>query len=213
HVIVGIIEQDFRLPQTQSAVSPNLNNAELWLPFSLNTYANLRTVPVMNIIGRLAPDARTAAANQELQGVAASLGAECTVTRRGWTLTAEALSDSVVRPIERTVLVLFGAVSFLLLIACGNVANLLLARGNARQFELAVRRSLGATRRVIIEQLLVETFVITVAGSLLGSLIAGWAIASIPSLGLKGLPPTADVSIDWGIRRFPANLARRDRGF
>jgi putative ABC transport system permease protein len=207
HVIVGIMEQDFRLPQTQSAVSSNLNIAELWLPFSLNPYANLHTVPVMNIIGRLAPDATTATANKELQLVAGSLAADYPETSRGRMLTSEALHDSVTRPIERTVLVLFGAVSFLLLIACGNVANLLLARGNARQFELAVRRSLGATRRVIVEQLFVETFAIAVAGSLLGLLIAGWAIASIPSLGLKGFPPTTAVRIDWRVGAFTAIVA------
>src|SRR5262249_28256284 len=94
-----------------------------------------------------------------------------------------------------------------LLIACANVASLLLARGNARQFELAVRRALGATRRVIIEQLFVETFVIAAAGSLLGLLIAGCAIASIPGLGLKGLPPTVDVRIDWRVGAFTAIVA------
>jgi len=207
HVIVGIIEQDFRLPQTQSAVSSNLNNAELWLPFSLNPYVNVRSVPVMNIIGRLAPDSTAAAGNQELQVVAASLAGDYPETSRGRTLKSEALHDLVTHPIESTVLVLFGAVSFLLLIACGNVANLLLARGSARQFELAVRRSLGATRRIIIEQLFVETFMIGSAGSLLGLLIAGWAIVSIPSLGLKGLPPTADIRIDWQVGAFTAIVA------
>jgi putative ABC transport system permease protein len=148
-----------------------------------------------------------ATANEELQVVAASLAADYPETSRGRMLTSEALHDFVTRPVERTVLVLFGAVSFLLLIACGNVANLLLARGNARQFEMAVRRSLGATRRVIIEQLFVETFVVAVAGSLLGLLIAGWAIASIPSLGLKGLPPTTDVRMDWRVGAFTAIVA------
>jgi hypothetical protein len=90
HVIVGIIERDFRLPQTQSAVSSNLNNAELWLPFSLNPYANLRTIPVMNIVGRLAPDATAGMANRELQVVAASLAADYPETSRGRTLTSEA---------------------------------------------------------------------------------------------------------------------------
>jgi predicted permease len=207
HSIVGIIEQDFRLPQTQSAVSSDVSNAELWLPFSLNRYADLRSIPVMNIVGRLAPDATAAAMNRELQVVAASLAADYPETSRGRTLASEALQDLLTRPIERTVLVLFGAVSFLLLIACGNVANLLLARGNARQFELAVRRSLGATRRVIIEQLFVETFVVAAAGCALGLLIAGWAVASIPSLGLKGLPPTVDVRIDWRAGAFTAIVA------
>jgi putative ABC transport system permease protein len=196
--IVGIVERDFRLPNRDA------QNAEIWLPFSANPYANVRTVPVMIVVGRLASGTQIQTANSELVGVAASLAADYPDTNKGHSLLAGSLHSFVTRSIERTMLILFGAVASLLLIVCANIANLLFARGSARQYELAVRRSLGATRRLILEQLFAEAFVIGLAGSLIGLLLVSWTVSSIPSLGLKGLPATADVRIDFRLCAFAA---------
>jgi putative ABC transport system permease protein len=205
--IVGILERDFRLPVVSSSVSADSSIAELWMPFSANPYAALRMIPVMNVVGRLAPGIGVDQLNHEAETVAASLAADYPETSRGWRINATILQDFSARGIRGTIVVLFVAVGLLLLIACANVANLLLARGTARRHELAVRRSLGAGRRQIVEQLFIESFLISVLGSAAGLMLAAWAIRLIPSLGLAGLPPTAVVRMDWRVSAFAAFVA------
>ena len=101
---------------------------------------------------------------------------------------------------------LFGAALCLLLIACVNAANLLLARSSVRQQELQVRAALGASRGRIIEQLLTESLLFAAAGSLGGLLLAWWLLSSVPALGIGNLPPTADIGIDLRVAAFAVLL-------
>ncbi len=207
YAIVGILPGGFRLPITTSLVNDRADAAELWLPFALNPYATLRQIPVMNVVGRLAPSASPDAANAELATVGRALARDYPATGRWTTLRADSLYDVVTAGLSRVVLLLFGAAAFLLLVACANIANLTLARASARRHELALRASLGATRRRLVRQLLVESLVLALAGGAAGLLVAWWALSAVPALGLEGLPASAIVRVDLRVAVFAAALA------
>lgn len=194
HTVVGIAP-DLRLPITSSLVSRSSEAAELWLPFAQNPYAELRSVPVMNVVARLPPGVSLDGARAELEAVGRALREEV-VDGEGLALSLSRLDAVVTEGTRATVLTLFGGAAFLLLIACANVANLLLARATGRRRELAIRHSLGAGRRQLLSQLLTESFVIAVLGGALGLVLAWGLISFATAAGLPGLPPTADVRVD-----------------
>jgi putative ABC transport system permease protein len=203
HTIVGIASA-FRLPITSSLVSQRGAPAELWLPFALNPYANLRVVPVMNVIGRLAAGASVDQAAAELDAVGRSLDSQ--EQSPGVETTAVRLQDLVTRDARGVVLTLFGAAGFLLLIACINVANLLLSRASTRGHELAVRRALGAGRRQIFAQMLVESAVLAAVGCALGLLLAWSLIRAVAESELFSLPPSADIGVNFRLVLFVGAL-------
>lgn len=205
--IVGIFEDSARLPVTTSSVSNDSEAAQVWLPFVHNPFAQVRAVPVMNVMARLKPGITIAQADAEFQAVGRSLQSETVGISKDAGFTAIATSDLISRDSRRIVLVLFGAALCLLLIACVNAANLLLARSSARQQELQVRTALGASRGRIIEQLLTESLLFGAAGALGGLMLAWWLLASVPALGIGNLPPTADVGIDVRVASFAVLLS------
>jgi putative ABC transport system permease protein len=204
--IVGVLPS-FPLPITSSVVSRDGDRAELWLPFSTNAFFDLRIVPVMNVIGRLPAGTGLDAVRAELDGVGRRLAADYPEGGAWTTVSAETLERVVTRDSRTAVLTLFGAAAFLLLIACANVANLLLARASARAHELAVRRSLGAGKRQIVEQLLTESLVIATLGSAAGLLVAWSLLGLVPDGWLAALPPSAQVRIDLRVAGFALALA------
>jgi len=207
HTIVGIVPQGFRLPIKDSAVTQGRPSASLWLPFALNPYATLRMVPVMNVIGRLRTGVTPAAARAEIEAVGRTLARDFPEHAGTLEATAVTLDELVTAEARPVVWPLFGAAVFLLLIACANVANLLLARGATRRHEVAIRASLGATRRRIVGQFLTESLVLAAAGCALGLLLAQWMLGVVPSLGLEGLPPSADIRLEGRLVLFTAVLA------
>jgi len=203
-VIVGIVDE-LRLPITSSLVSQHDTLSDIWLPFAANPYVDLRSVPVMNVVGRLKPGVPVGEADAEIHTVGRALAED---DQQDWTgVTAVPLGDVVTRGSRRTVLTMFGAAAFLLLIACANVANLQLARAAARRHEIAVRASLGASRRQVIAGLLVESGLLATAGCAAGLALAWWALAAVPALGLRGLPPSAVIVVGWRAAGFSALLA------
>ena len=125
-----------------------------------------------------------------------SLEREYPNTNTGVSVRAERLADRLVTDIRLTLLVLFGAVGFLLLIACVNVANLLVARGAARQHELAVRAALGGSRRRLVSQMLVESTLVSIAGGALGVGAGAWLLRALVAVAPEGTPRIADVRLD-----------------
>ena len=206
YTVVGILP-DLELPITSSLVSRDGSTAELWLPFSANPFWALRAVPVMNVVGRLADGTTPERLLAEMASVAEGLTRDVPEVDVAPVLTAEPLAQVVGSASRRTVLTLFAASACLLLIACANVANLLLARATARGHEMAVRRSLGAGARHVLEQLLVESLVVAVLGCAAGLLVARVILAGVEAAAFLPLPPSAEVRMDLPVMAFAALLA------
>ncbi len=153
-------------------------------------------------IGRLKPGVTVEAADKEFKAINASLEREYPKSNAGITARAERLADRVVADIRPTLLALVGAVGFLLLIACVNVANLLIARGASRQHELAVRAALGGGRGRLIAQLLVESTMISAAGAVLGVSAAFWLLRALIAVAPEGLPRIDAVHLDGSALAF-----------
>ncbi|HEV3139257.1 MAG TPA: ABC transporter permease [Vicinamibacterales bacterium] len=147
-------------------------------------------------LGRLRPGVTVEAADRDIRAIAAELAREHPDTNSGVSAKAMPLQTRFVADIRPTLLALFGAVGFLLLIACVNVANLLIARGAARRHELAVRAALGGGRLRLVRQLLVESTVVSVAGGALGVAIGALLLQALVAAAPDGTPRIATVALD-----------------
>jgi putative ABC transport system permease protein len=194
--VVGILAGDFRMPITASLSVANRQTAELWLPMALNPFASVRTVAVANIVGRLAPEATLANARQEVGRLPAALSQSYQEVAADARYTAISLAALVAEPVRKPLVALLAAVLVLLLIACANVANLMLARSASQAGELAVRAALGASRGRLMHQMMAESLVLAGAGTALGILVASLAISAVPSLALGALPPSATIHMN-----------------
>jgi putative ABC transport system permease protein len=149
-----------------------------------------------NVVGRLRPGVTVDAAAREMSAIAADLQREHPDTNPGITVRTEPLAARLVAQVRLTLLVLLGAVGCLLLVACVNVANLLIARGASRQHELAVRAALGGGRLRLALQMLVESTLVSVAGGALGIVLASWLLRLLIAVAPDGTPRLDEVRID-----------------
>ena len=207
YTVVGIISDDLTMPTRRSVVQQRVRDAVLFLPFARNPYAELRRVPVMNVVARLAPGVTLSQARAELSVVARDLARLYPETNRGTGLTAAPLRDIIVGDVRRPLLLLLGAVGCLLLIACTNVANLLLARGLARGRELSVRAALGATRSRIVQQLLIENVLMSALAGIAGIFFASWGVQALAGIGFDALPRIHEARVDGRMLAFTLLVA------
>ncbi|HEX8189995.1 MAG TPA: ABC transporter permease, partial [Pyrinomonadaceae bacterium] len=172
--VVGVMPEQFRYP----------SYAEAWTPLpSQSGELRQRTSRYFSVVGRVKGGMTRAQAQEELGGVAARLAETYPDSNGDWGVRLIPLRETLVGTQARTaLLVLFGAVGFVLLIACANVTNLLLARSTARYKEMAVRAALGATRWRVVRQLLAESVLLTVAGGALGVMLALWGVDALLAL-------------------------------
>jgi predicted permease len=186
---------------------PRLGRVRLWapLPFSPRDETN-RKWRGFEVIGRLAPGATVATATSELGTIQRGLAERYPQTNRGWGVRVASLRDEVVGPVRPTLLVFMGAVAILLLVACVNVANLLVARGAARQREFAVRAALGAGSRRLVRLVSVESVVMALVGGIAGVLVARWATDAFLALMPGGLPRMESVGLDARVLGFAVLL-------
>ncbi len=163
-----------------------------------------REIQYFNAIGRLAAGVTVDQASAELGSISARLAREFPDTNANETAVAVPYHERLVGDVRRALLVLLGAVALVLLIACANIAGLLLARGASRRRELAVRGALGASRGRLVRQLLTESGVLALAGGVLGLLVSYWGLSALVALAPESIPRLQDVRIDPRVVAFAA---------
>jgi predicted permease len=204
--IVGILPASFSLPREVMPTLGVAENAEIVVPLPLPANAaGIRNREDYNILAKLKPGAAVAQAKAELDGLTARLRREHPdfyPANGGLTFRILPLQEQAVGGVRLALLVLIGSVGFVLLIACANVANLLLSRALARQREIAVRSVLGASSGRITRQLLTESVLLALAGGALGLIFSFWCLEGIRSLGSKSVPRLHEIVIDWRVLLF-----------
>jgi putative ABC transport system permease protein len=194
YTIIGVMPQGVEFPD---------RNTELWTPMAFTSQQSQQHGShFISVTGRLKPGATLDQAQTEMSTIAGRLAEQYPNSNAGWDVKILPMQDYQVRDIKPALVVLLCAVALVLLIACANVANLLLARATAREKEMAIRAALGAGRFRIARQLLTESLLLAVIGGGAGLLLAVWGIDSLLALAPEGLPRVKDVSIDAGAMMF-----------
>jgi predicted permease len=166
-----------------------------------------REVQYFQAVARLHPNVTVAQANDDLRAISGRLAREYAETNEGESATVQPYHEGLVGNVRTALWVLLGAVGFVLLIACANVASLLLARGAARRREFAVRTALGAGRGRLVRQLLTESLVLAAAGGLLGLIVAYWGVKGLIAVAPESIPRLDDVRIDPRVMVFAVGLS------
>jgi len=177
---------------------------QLYVPLAFKPEQINHNFHFVLVMARMKPGVTLAQANADMQSVAAHIGQEFPKSNKGWSAVVEPLqNDFLDRNVKRALWMMLGAVGFVLLIACANVANLLLARGTARQSEIAVRAALGATRKQLFGQFLTESLALAIMGGALGVGLA-WALLKVilALMPQYTLPSEADVRLNVPVLLF-----------
>ncbi len=192
--IIGVMPREFRLLDTPS---------ELWIPYTLDAKElSQRGFRTLRVIGRLKAGVSRERAAAEMRSISARLEQAYSDTNAGYSTKVVPLREQLLGDIGPTLWTLLGAVVFVLLIACANVANLLLARAGSREKEIALRTALGANPVRLLRQLLTESVLLGLAGGLLGLALAAWGISMLEQIGPSSLPRLDEVTIDWRVLAF-----------
>jgi putative ABC transport system permease protein len=191
HEVIGVLPADYEDPDPGP-----FGQASLLLPLAIDLSPEARGGHWLLSYGRLAAGATLRSAQTEMDAIMVGLERAYPETNTGQRVRLVTLRESIAGEARRPLAVLFGAVALLLLIACANVANLLLARAATRGREIAVRRALGAGRGRIIRQLITESVLLSLLAGLLGSALAWSALRVIPRLSAGNLPRVESLSVD-----------------
>jgi len=203
YTVIGVLPQSF-----QFAMRP----ADLWLPYQpTQNQLTRRFMHGTNLIARLKPGVTAAQAHAELSLITSRIEQQYKESHAGVSLKLIPLQEQVIGQVKPILMILLGAVGFVLLIACANVANLLLTRSLTRQKEVGIRVALGASRWRVIRQLLTESVLLSLAGGVVGLLLAYWGtsalVSMLPPNQISALPFLQTLKIDVGMLAFSFGLS------
>ncbi|MFP5262087.1 MAG: ABC transporter permease [Blastocatellia bacterium] len=188
YTVVAIMPPGFKFPE---------RTTELWMPMAIEPFERTQYgAHGLGVVGRLKPGVSVEQAQSEMSTIATRIAEDHADTNAGWDAKVVPMLDYAVGKIRPALLVLLGAVAFVLLIACANVANLLLARSASRQKEIAIRMAMGAGRWRIARQLLTESVILALAGGACGLMLAAWGMDTLLALAPADLPRVKDVALD-----------------
>ena len=194
--IVGVMPPGFDFP----------GQAEAWAPWAVEASKERRDNRYLNVIARLKPDTNVPQAQAQLDAINQRLAQSYNETNNGWTVQVATLQEGMVGQVRPSLLILLAAVAFVLLIACANIANLLLARATSRQKEIALRSALGATRFRIVRQLLTESFLLSLVGGAAGLLLSIWLTKLLIAISPANSPRFDEIRPDARVLIFTAGL-------
>jgi putative ABC transport system permease protein len=196
--VIGIMPAGLQFPPPIAFEAITLPDpADIWIPLREKEFSYQRGAHFLTTIARLKPGATVTSAREEMGVIAARLAAQYPDSNAGWGATVVPLVDEITGDTRPALLVLLAAVGLVLLLACANVAHLLLARSIDRRREIAVRSALGAGRRRLARQLFTESLALALAGGGLGVLLGAWGVRLITRLGPTSVPRLDEVAIDW----------------
>ena len=196
YTVVGVMPEGFQFPYSASLT-------ELWVPWEPPPeWAHIRNYHVDFVTARLKPKVTMETARHELSVIAKRLEAQYPDTNRGRGVSMQPLSEVVAGPVRSSLLVLLGAVGLVLLVACANVANLLLARAANRTREVAIRAALGAGRLRLLRQFLTESLLLALGGGLVASVMAWWSTDLLLQLAAAQIPRSWEIGLDWRVFAF-----------
>ena len=188
YTIVGIVPGGFHYPTTDTQV---------YIPLIQGKADTARGSRMLRITARLMPSVSLAEAQAEMKIISGRIADQFPESNADVTANLVPLSEQVVGKIRPALIIIFAAAGCVLLIACANVANLLLARATARRAELAIRSALGATRTRLICQLLTESILLSLTGGFLGLLIAIWGVPALTGISASSIPRVEEVSVNF----------------
>ncbi len=198
YTVLGVMPKGYRIPQ----------GADLLAPLTLTPdMLSHRGSHYLVAMGRLKPGVTLQQAQSEMSGIATALAKQYPNTNTGWNANLVPLYEEIVGEVRPALLALFAAVGFVLLIACGNVTNLLLARGASRQKEIALRAALGAGRIRIIRQLLTESMLLALAGGAIALVVGQWGVELLRALQPANLPRMQELGISSSVLLFTFALS------
>jgi putative ABC transport system permease protein len=194
HAVVGVMPEKYAFPEAET---------DVWLPIAFDDgERKAYGAHYINVLARLKPESTLQQAQSEMSAIAEQLAKDHADMKAGWTVNVTPMLDYVVGDTRTALLVLLCAVGFVLLIACANVANLMLARAATRQKEIAIRTALGSSRSRIARQLLTESLLLATAGGCVGLLLAVWGVDALLALAPQDLPRLSEVAIDARVMLF-----------